>query len=33
MSLPESLRVAIVGGGMCGASLLYHFAQDGRAPR
>ena len=29
MSLPESTRVAIIGGGICGASLLYHLAQEG----
>ena len=29
MSLPESTRVAIIGGGICGASLLYHLAHEG----
>ncbi|MEM7321824.1 MAG: FAD-dependent oxidoreductase [Actinomycetota bacterium] len=29
MSSPESARVVIVGGGICGASLLYHLAKEG----
>ncbi len=29
MPLPESARVAIVGGGITGASLLYHLAHEG----
>lgn len=28
-SLPDSAQVVIVGGGICGASLLYHLAQEG----
>ena len=27
--LPESARVLIVGGGICGASALYHLAHEG----
>lgn len=27
--LPESARVVIIGGGICGASLLYHLAHEG----
>ncbi len=29
MGVPESAQVVIVGGGICGASLLYHLAQEG----
>ena len=29
MAIPESAQVVIVGGGICGASLLYHLAHEG----
>ncbi len=29
MAVPDSARVVIVGGGICGASLLYHLAHEG----
>lgn len=29
MVLPESVQVVIIGGGICGASLLYHLAHEG----
>ena len=29
MAVPESAQVVIVGGGICGASLLYHLAHEG----
>ncbi len=29
MAIPESARVVIVGGGICGASILYHLAREG----
>ncbi|MXW75221.1 MAG: FAD-dependent oxidoreductase [Acidimicrobiaceae bacterium] len=29
MILPESAQVVIIGGGICGASLLYHLAHEG----
>lgn len=29
MPLPDAAQVVIVGGGICGASLLYHLAQEG----
>ena len=28
-ALPEAAQVVIVGGGICGASLLYHLAHEG----
>ncbi len=31
MALPQSARVVVVGGGICGASLLYHLAKEGWA--
>ncbi|MDG2260713.1 MAG: FAD-dependent oxidoreductase, partial [Actinomycetota bacterium] len=31
MAVPESARVVIVGGGITGASLLYHLAHEGWA--
>ncbi|MDE0237849.1 MAG: FAD-dependent oxidoreductase, partial [bacterium] len=29
MAVPDSVQVLIVGGGICGASLLYHLAHEG----
>jgi len=31
VALPETARVVVVGGGICGASLLYHLAKEGWA--
>ena len=28
-TLPDSARVVVVGGGICGASALYHLAHEG----
>ena len=29
MAIPESAQVVVIGGGICGASLLYHLAHEG----